>query len=271
MIFLFVGEKPYKCDVCNEHFARSDVLCLHKRSKHGILPPPRPNQHIKNNPQYPQKQTFDAANQAANDLVNQVWSYISFSLSRFLSLFQGIIDSFRFWLTMTSNWSLKVQKPVTCYLSRALSVGEPVFKELHRFLHSFRSCANLIRLYIYRKDADKSSFAVKCSSYVLGNSSSYKPKFGPTVWHYLTSAISKQRTLKNIQVLDFSLNTKYYLSSLIWYQIYYSTIKITIATGVWRIALKKVHFEKTPFETQHFGNWDKKHEDQILLLFLKGA
>ena len=32
---------------------------------------------------------------------------------------------------------------------------------------------------------------------------------------YLTPVISKQRTLKNIQILDFSLNAKCYLSSLI--------------------------------------------------------
>ena len=37
------------------------------------------------------------------------------------------------------------------------------------------------------------------------------------------------------------------------------------------IALKKVQLEKTPFEAQHFSNGDKKHEVQILLLFLKGA
>ena len=48
-------------------------------------------------------------------------------------------------------------------------------------------------------------------------------------------------------------------------------IKITIAMWVLRIAPKKVHFEKTPFEAQHFGNGDKKHEDQILPLFLKGT
>ena len=40
---------------------------------------------------------------------------------------------------------------------------------------------------------------------------------------------------------------------------------------VFRIALKKVYFEKTSFEAQHFGNGDKKHADQILLLFLKEA
>ena len=80
--------------------------------------------------------------------------------------------------------------------------------------------------------------------------------------------INKQRTLKNVQILDLSPNAKYNRSSLIWYQIYYSTIKITIDTCVWRIALKIVHFEKTQLiENGCFSNEDKKH-NQIPLMFI---
>ena len=49
---------------------------------------------------------------------------------------------------------------------------------------------------------------------------------------------------------------------------YWDTINFTIDTWIWRIALKKVYFEKTSFEDGHFGNGDKKQEDQITLLFL---
>ena len=58
--------------------------------------------------------------------------------------------------------------------------------------------------------------------------------------------------------------------SLIWYQIYYFMIKITIATWVWRIALKKVHFEKTPFEAQHFGNGDNTSMELLKVVSQNG-
>ena len=51
---------------------------------------------------------------------------------------------------------------------------------------------------------------------------------------------------------------------LLYSQNYYSYVGLKNST-------QKLHFEKTPFEAQHFANGDKKHEDQILLLFLKGA
>ena len=53
---------------------------------------------------------------------------------------------------------------------------------------------------------------------------------------------------KNIQVLEFISNTKHILSSYIWYQMYYSNIEITINSLVWRIALKKVQIQNTPYK-----------------------
>ena len=79
----------------------------------------------------------------------------------------------------------------------------------------------------------------------------------------MNPVISKQRTLKHIQIQDFHFNAKY--------RIFHSTIKITVDTKLRRIILKKVHFEKTPFDDGHFSNEDKKHEDQIPLLFSQGA
>ena len=49
-----------------------------------------------------------------------------------------------------------------------------------------------------------------------------------------------------------SSSVKYTLSSLIWSQMNYSTIIITIDTWVTRIAFKKVLIEKTTFEVRHF-------------------
>ena len=72
---------------------------------------------------------------------------------------------------------------------------------------------------------------------------------------------SKQRTLKNIQFLDFSLNAKCNLSSFISYQICYFLIRITIDTWVLENSTQ-TSIVKTPFEKSHFSNGDKKQGNQ---------
>ena len=62
-----------------------------------------------------------------------------------------------------------------------------------------------------------------------------------------TPVISMQRTLHNIQIMYFNSNTKYDISSLIRYQIYYSTVTFTIETRVRRISLKKVNVKRMSF------------------------
>ena len=66
------------------------------------------------------------------------------------------------------------------------------------------------------------------------------------MYQHSTPAISKQGTLKHIQNLDF--NSKFNLSSLTRYLIYYSQTKITVDIRIWWISLKKYILRKRHLE-----------------------
>ena len=88
----------------------------------------------------------------------------------------------------------------------------------------------------------------------------------------MISAISKQRTLGEIHRLNFNSYANYNLSSLIWYQRYFSQMKIIINISIWIILPKKIQFQKTLFEDKHLSfelnwielNWKIQFEDRYL-------